>query len=86
MSELDGDIGTRWRVIGTDSESDSGVGPVCPHQDDVTKHSTGDGYLTRVDSGGVYDCCPHPHLECWTEDSARDVAATLNRLGVEVCS
>jgi hypothetical protein len=76
--EFDGDIGTRWRVIGTDTERDSGVAPVCP---DPERNHGGDPLDTWV-----YDCCPGPHLECWNEDNARDLAATLNRLGVEVCS
>lgn len=80
--ELDGDIGTRWRIIGTDTESNSGVAPVCPRPE---IHSTiGAG----LDDGNVYDgCCAAagPHLQCWTEDAAREVAAMLNRLGVEVC-
>lgn len=63
----------RWRVIGTDSESNSGVAPICSfgHHDDL------DVYVA---------CCPHPHLECWSESQAREVRDMLNAFGVEVCS
>lgn len=81
--ELDGDTGVTWRVIGTDTESDSGVAPACPFPDvHVMVH--GD-----VHDGNVYDeCCgaTGPHLQCWTPAAALEVCAMLNRLGVEVCS
>jgi hypothetical protein len=75
-----------WRRIITDSESLSGVAPVCPHQTDVTKHSTGDGYMVEVDPHGVYDCCPHPHIECWSEAKASLVLAALNAASAELCT
>lgn len=76
----------KWRVIGTDSESLSGVAPVCPNQDDVALHSSGDGYGTDVDPAGVYDCCPEPHIECWTTAAARHIANALNEAEAEPCS
>ena len=77
---------TAWRTIFTDSESMSGVAPVCEHQDDVTKHSSGDGFGKVVDPHGVYDCCPHPHLETGWEDGAKRLAALLTELDAAVCS
>jgi hypothetical protein len=81
-----GDAVSRWRLIITDSESLSGVAPVCPHQTDVTKHSTGDGYMTKVDEFGVYDCCPYPQIECWSPSNAEDVRVRLDRAEAEVCT
>jgi hypothetical protein len=77
---------TAWRAIFTDSESMSGVAPVCEHQDDVSKHSTGDGHGKVADPHGVYDCCPGPHLEMWSEQTAAQLAATLTAADAQVCS
>jgi hypothetical protein len=77
---------TAWRVIFTDSESMTGVAPVCEQQDDVSKHSSGDGFGTVVDPYGVYDCCPGPHIECWSETAAADLAARLSLAEAELCS
>lgn len=76
----------KWRLIITDSESLSGVAPVCPSQNDVTLHSSGDGYMTEVDELGVYDCCPGPHIECWNEPAAKMVVQALNGAYAELCS
>lgn len=54
-----------WRVIMTDSESPTGIAPVCE-----TKHQDDD----RI---GVYDCCPGPHIECWSEGIASTMAVAL---------
>lgn len=60
----------RWRAIITDSESRSGVAPVCP------KH----------DNAWVLDCCPHPHIECWSERIAEIVAGHLSDVEAEIAS
>lgn len=79
---------SKWRVIGTDTESDSGVAPVC---DKPQEHAAWDAksFLDPqwygVDKLEVYDCCPGPHLECWTPAAAKAVAAVLNQYAVEVC-
>jgi hypothetical protein len=73
----------KWRLIGTDSESLSGVAPVCPTQNDATQHTGYDG--TEADPSGVYDCCPQPHIECWTEGNAVLVLAKLNHAAAQVC-
>jgi hypothetical protein len=75
-----------WRVIITDSESATGVAPVCEQQDDVTKHSSGDGFGVTVDPHGVYDCCPQPHIETWWEDGAKRLAELLTELDAAACS
>jgi hypothetical protein len=76
---------TAWRVIITDTYGPTGIAPVCEHQDDVTKHSTGDGHGRVVDPHGVYDCCPHPHIETWSEAVAESLAAQLTAAEAEVC-
>lgn len=75
-----------WRVIITDSESATGVAPVCEHQDDPRHHSSGDGFGVTADPHGVYDCCPHPHVELWSEGVARGVAEAFTGYGAEACS
>lgn len=64
---------SEWRVIMTDSESMTGVAPVC--ETDHTPHSPdGDNPLTAW----VFDCCPWPHIEVWSEAGARIVAEQLS--------
>ena len=79
-----------WRIIMTDTESDSGVAPVCPQQQ--TKGGLHDrrewdkDFPTEFDEMSVYDCCPQPHIECWSVPSARSVMAVLNDVEAEICS
>lgn len=83
MSEFDGDVGMRWRLILTDTELPTGVAPVCP-QPEV--HGAMHG--GPADDMELYDeCCAviGPHLQCWTENNARELMSMLNRLGVELC-
>lgn len=76
----------RWRVILTDSESLTGVAPVCPHVETNHLIEDNDGApLPDADALGVYDCCPGPHLECWTPAAALRIRAALNTAEVEVC-
>lgn len=70
---------TRWRVIMTDSYNLSGIAPVCPHQDDHTKHSTGAGYMQPpADVTGTYDCCPEPQIEVGLPQWAEQLRDLLN--------
>jgi hypothetical protein len=62
----------RWRVILTDSESFTGVAPECPMVPQV--HA----------KGWVYDCCPGPQLELWSEARAAQVAQLLTEMEAEV--
>lgn len=79
-----------WRVILTDSETLSGVAPVCPQQTepegphDIDRNE--DDETARYDVMGVYDCCPGPHLECWSRSNAEDVRVRLDRVDAEVCT
>ena len=78
---------TKWRVIITDTETPSGVAPICPgsatlgpanpHWNDQTRY---------LDLMGVWDCCPGPHLQCINESDAVMLATMLNSLEVEICS
>lgn len=77
----------KWRLIITDSETESGVAPVCPKPEVHAKMRRRD--LDEIASGDafVYDeCCIGPHLECWGPRKARAVRDVLNSLEVEVCS
>jgi hypothetical protein len=67
-----------WRVIITDSESLTGVAPVCPQP-----HPLGDG--VRDFENWVYDCCPGPHIECGNQHVAEAVANMLTAADAEVC-
>ncbi len=63
---------TRWRVIGTDTENETGIAPVC----EAAKHSD------DFDSW-VFDCCPRPQIECWTPHAARQIADALTAAEAE---
>jgi hypothetical protein len=69
---------TVWRVVLTDSESLSGVAPVCP----------GGGHRSDDDPfyHAVYDCCPGPHIECFSPAAAEHIAGHLSHADAEVCS
>ncbi len=71
---------TAWRVIFTDSESETGVAPICD-QPEVHGAQHGDG----PNSPWVYDCCPHPHVECWSEQVALDLAQRLTEVDAKLC-
>lgn len=76
-----------WRTIMTDTESMTGVAPVCEQQGDASgEHGCFEGLKVWADEHGVYDCCPHPHIEtCW-EDGAVRLAALLTELDAGPCS
>jgi hypothetical protein len=58
-----------WRVIITDTETCSGIAPRC----NSSQHPYADH--EEVD---VYDCCPEPHIETWSEPLAARIVALLN--------
>ncbi len=70
-----------WRVIFTDSESETGIAQICD-QPDVHAMQHGEG----PNSPWVYDCCPHPHIECGSERVAADLARRLTEAEAEPCS
>lgn len=72
----------QWRVIITDSESLTGVAPVCPQQNDYEMHGIPD--CAATDTSGVYDCCPGPYIETWSETTAARVAELLTQAGAEM--
>ncbi|MFI9600371.1 hypothetical protein ACIHCX_10900 [Streptomyces sp. NPDC052043] len=54
-----------WRVIYTDSESPTGVAPICTAEGVDDEHHVIDDHPSgpRRDDEGVYDCCPWPQFE-----------------------
>jgi hypothetical protein len=76
-----------WRVIMTDSESPTGVAPVCDRQNDYQgPHRVKGTDDVWVDTDGVYDCCPGPHIETYDERTAARVAELLTTAEAELCS
>ena len=78
----------KWRTIITDSESMTGIAPVCEQQSEFGgPHSyRDDDDDMQIDEHGVYDCCPHPHIETWSEGVARLIAHSLTQAEAEPCS
>ncbi len=93
MSIYGREIEPKWRVIVTNSEQPSGVAPTCPFQERRSElhdrfPEDSERHLLRnagFDLTGVYDCCPQPHLECWSEINAKVVLVALNNCEVELC-
>lgn len=69
----------RWRVIITDSESPTGIAPVCTGERSDALHMIEDypGGPQR-DEDGVYDCCPWPQFETCSETVAAYLVELLN--------
>lgn len=69
----------QWRVIITDTESPTGVAPACHTPTSNALHMIHDypGGPIR-DEDGVYDCCPWPQVETYSETFAAYVVALLN--------
>ncbi|MFI2031902.1 hypothetical protein [Streptomyces buecherae] len=72
-------VGTRWRAIYTDSESPTGIAPVCTAESDGERHVIAD-YPggPAPDPDGVYDCCPDPQIEIGSVPLAAYLVALLN--------
>jgi hypothetical protein len=70
----------QWRVIITDSESMTGIAPVCPAVNDTTGlHVIADYPGGPIqDDTGVYDCCPTPWIEAGHGEIAAYLVALLN--------
>lgn len=77
-----------WRVIFTDTESASGVAPVCPltEANHLIEDEDGAPLPGAPDVHGVYDCCPGPRIELWSEQDAAHVAEILTSADAEICS
>ncbi|MFF4484703.1 hypothetical protein ACFY1A_48250 [Streptomyces sp. NPDC001520] len=63
----------QWRRVYGDSESLTGVAPVCPTPE---RHVIAD--RLEADHEGVYGCCPGPYYEAMTEARAARMVARLN--------
>jgi hypothetical protein len=72
----------RWRLIITDSESPTGLAPVCTREDGNALHMIDDypGGPQR-DEDGVYDCCPWPQIETYSTVWAAYLVELLNADG-----
>jgi len=68
-----------WRLIITDSESPSGLAPVCSGERSDALHMIDDypGGPQR-DEDGVYDCCPYPQIETYSTVWAEYLVELLN--------
>lgn len=80
--ELRRDTGTSrpgWRVVITDSESPTGLAPVCSGERSDALHMIEDypGGPKR-DEEGVYDCCPWPQIDTYSTVWAEYLAGLLN--------
>jgi hypothetical protein len=82
----------KWRIIMTDTESPTGVAPECDKRvDPNSAHWHYEpGEAVWCDHQGVYDCCPHPHIETYGDADARTLVDALNGVaggeGAEICS
>lgn len=68
-----------WRIIITDSESPTGVAPVCTAEGDADLHlwaNFGNGIERVVD--GVWDCCPDPQFDTYSTVLAAYLVELLN--------
>jgi len=80
----------KWRVVLTDSEDLTGIAPECPRATepegphDIDRDEP--DLTARYDEHGVYDCCPHPHIECWSPLAAELAANGLTGSDAEPCS
>jgi hypothetical protein len=68
-----------WRVVITDSESPTGLAPVCSGERSDALHMIDDypGGPQR-DEDGVYDCCPRPQIETYSTVWAEYLVELLN--------
>jgi hypothetical protein len=69
----------KWRLIATDSESLTGLAPVCTSGRSDALHMIDDypGGPKR-DEEGVYDCCPWPQIETYSPVWAAYLVELLN--------
>ncbi|MCX4705691.1 hypothetical protein [Streptomyces sp. NBC_01373] len=68
-----------WRVIITDSESPTGVAPVCTAEDSGEHHVIADFPGGPIpDPEGVYDCCPDPQFDTYSTILAPYLVELLN--------
>ncbi|MEU1919293.1 hypothetical protein ABZ742_03870 [Streptomyces albogriseolus] len=67
----------KWRLIATDSESLTGLAPVCTADrrfHEIADYPGGPKY----DDEGVYDCCPWPQIETYSTAVAAYLVELLN--------
>lgn len=80
----------KWRVINTDTEGPTGFAPVCEdpgHEGAAVVCGLEPGEEGALGTGPlVLDCCPHPHVETWSEEAAMAMAISLTVHEAELCS
>lgn len=69
---------TAWRVIITDTESETGIAPVC--EDPAHNPALHDDDPSGV---RVFDCCPYPQIELWDERAAARAAELFTQAAAE---
>lgn len=68
-----------WRVVITDSESPTGIAPVCTAEGDRDEHDeVDDGTGPMRDEHGVYGCCPTPWIDTFLPTTAAYLVELLN--------
>lgn len=79
LARNEGVTPSKWRVVITDSESPTGLAPVCSGDNSDALHMIHDypGGPKR-DEDGVYDCCPWPQIETYSEAWATYLVELLN--------
>lgn len=70
-------MASRWRVIATDSESLTGIAPVCTAGGGLHVIADYPGGPIR-DEEGIYDCCPAPQVETYSAAVAEQLVTLLN--------
>lgn len=74
-----GDAPVRWRYVTI--EYGGAIAPVCTAtsytgiSETHATHTLDDG---SRDDTGIYDCCPYPHIEVWSDELAAYLVALLN--------
>ena len=68
---------SKWRVVIAGSDSLTGVAPVCGWQDGGYDYS---GH----DPARVFECCPWPRIEMWSEPAAMAARDLLNENDAEL--
>lgn len=82
LTQIQGATRPQWRIIHTDSESPTGLAPVCSGERSDSLHMIEDYPDGPArDEEGVYDCCPGPQIETYSPVWAAYLVELLNADG-----